>query len=55
MTWERSNVRSGVNSRAIAGGRDSDGSIIYVGRAFHNGVFLPAKVIPSKNACYVGK
>lgn len=38
---------------AVHGGNDSDGSPMYVGRAFHEGDQLPAKVIPSKNACYV--
>lgn len=38
---------------AVVGGRDSDGSKIYVGRAFHDGDTLPAKVIPDKNVAYV--
>jgi len=37
----------------VAGGRDSDGSTIYVGRAFHEGDMLPAKVIPDKGVAYV--
>lgn len=32
---------------------ESDGSIIYIGRAFHEGDMIPAKVIPSKNAAYI--
>lgn len=40
---------------AVAGGRDSDGTTIYVGRAFHNGDMIPAKIIPEKNAAYVGE
>lgn len=55
MTWEKSNVNSRISSKAVQGGKDSDGSVIFVGRAFHNNVFLPAKVIPSKKACYVGE
>lgn len=38
---------------AVVGGRDSDGSTIYVGRAYHEGDMLPAKVIPDKNVAYV--
>ncbi|XP_014223781.1 natterin-1-like [Trichogramma pretiosum] len=39
--------------RAVHGGRDVDGTQIYVGRAYHEGDNLPAKVIPEKNVCYV--
>lgn len=42
----------------MVGGYDSDGTTIYVGRAFHERDWLPAKVIPSKNytaVCYAGK
>lgn len=48
--------RSGGQSlpeHAVSGGRDTDGSVIYVGRAFHDGDMLPAKVIPDKNVAYV--
>uniref|UniRef100_A0A1B0CT69 Uncharacterized protein n=1 Tax=Lutzomyia longipalpis TaxID=7200 RepID=A0A1B0CT69_LUTLO len=38
---------------AVRAGRDADGSTIYVGRAFHEGDMLPAKVIPDKNIAYV--
>lgn len=40
-------------SNAVYAGNDADGSPIYVGRAFHDGDQIPAKIIPSKNACYV--
>lgn len=30
-----------------------DGTIIYVGRAFHEGDTIPAKVMPSKNIAYI--
>ncbi|KAJ6636014.1 Natterin-3 [Pseudolycoriella hygida] len=52
-TWERGNVHTRISTKAVQGGRDTDGSVIYVGRASYKGVFLPAKIIPSKNACYV--
>ncbi|EZA57286.1 hypothetical protein DMN91_003147 [Ooceraea biroi] len=48
--------RTGTQSlpeNAVTGGRDCDGSTIYVGRAFHDGDLLPAKVIPDKNVAYV--
>lgn len=38
---------------AVVGGRDSDGSTIYVGRAFHDGDMVPAKVIPNKGVAFV--
>ena len=38
---------------AVIGGHDSDGTPIYVGRSFHEGDNLPAKVIPSKGCAYV--
>lgn len=38
---------------AIAAGHDSDNDPIYVGRAYHNGDMLPAKVIPNKQQAYV--
>ncbi|VVD05693.1 unnamed protein product [Leptidea sinapis] len=38
---------------ALRVGTDVDGEPIYAGRAHHESNLLPAKVIPSKNACYV--
>ncbi|KPJ13193.1 hypothetical protein RR48_06284 [Papilio machaon] len=38
---------------ALRVGTDADGDEIYAGRAHHEGDILPAKVIPSKNACYI--
>ncbi|XP_041988952.1 uncharacterized protein LOC121740345 [Aricia agestis] len=38
---------------ALMVGVDADGEEIYAGRAHHEGDILPAKVIPSKNACYI--
>lgn len=42
-----------VPSTALHGGIDMDGSEIFVGRAFHEGDWLPAKVIPSKQVSYI--
>lgn len=38
---------------AIIAGHDSDRTPIYAGRAYHEGEWLPAKVIPSKGCAYV--
>ncbi|XP_067634095.1 uncharacterized protein [Eurosta solidaginis] len=38
---------------AIHAGVDADGDAIFVGRAYHEGDILPAKVIPSKRCAYV--
>ncbi|XP_011207961.2 uncharacterized protein LOC105229391 [Bactrocera dorsalis] len=38
---------------AFVGGRDCDGTPIYVGRSIHRDDHLPAKVIPSKGCAYV--
>lgn len=37
----------------VRGGVDADGTVIYIGRAFHEGDMIPAKVMPDKNAAYV--
>jgi len=42
-TWVASSGRNIVPGTVI-GGHDSDGDQIYVGRAFHEGDLLPAKV-----------
>lgn len=55
VTWEKSNVRSKISSKAVPGGRDTDGSVLIVGRTIHNNVYLPCKILPNKNACYVGE
>lgn len=36
-------------------GTDRDGADIYAGRAQHEGDLLPAKIIPSKDVCYVSR
>lgn len=52
-TWVSSSIHSPVPEGAISAGRDQDGSPIYIGRAWHEGDQIPAKVIPSKQACYI--
>lgn len=44
---------SAVPHDAVVAGHDVDGSAIYVGRAYHEGDLIPAKVIPSKQIAYV--
>jgi len=51
--WVDTFSHGGVPSTAIHGGHDIDGTQIFVGRAFHEGDWLPAKVIPSKSVAYV--
>ncbi|XP_017758622.1 PREDICTED: uncharacterized protein LOC108549643 [Eufriesea mexicana] len=51
--WVNRSAGQSVPSTAITGGRDIDGCAIYVGRAFHMGDMLPAKVIPEKQVAYV--
>lgn len=53
MNWVASNAYSGVPPNAVVAGNDIDGTTIYVGRAYHEGDLIPAKVIPSKNVAYV--
>ncbi|CAD7078238.1 unnamed protein product [Hermetia illucens] len=53
MSWVQSAVNSPLPSGAVVGGQDSDGTVIYVGRAYHSGDLLPAKIIPQKQAAYV--
>jgi len=38
---------------AVISGTDSDGDVIYIGRAEYSGDLLPAKVIPNKGKAYV--
>ncbi|XP_023311630.1 natterin-4-like [Anoplophora glabripennis] len=51
--WVDTHAWGGIPSTALHGGVDIDGEQIYVGRAYHNGDWLPAKVIPGRNIAYV--
>lgn len=51
--WVPVNPGDGVPSDACLGGEDSDGGLIYVGRAFHEGDHLPAKVVVNQNISYI--
>lgn len=48
-----SSIHEPLPEGAIVGGHDVDGDAIFVGRAWHEGDCLPAKVIPSKESAYV--
>lgn len=51
--WMPWSAHQGNPPAGVYAGNDQDGSPIFVGRAFHEGDQLPAKVIPSKQAAYV--
>ncbi|XP_023011536.1 uncharacterized protein [Leptinotarsa decemlineata] len=51
--WVETDVTSRMPGNALRGGYDADGSHIYVGKAFHQGDWIPSKVIPIKNVAYV--
>lgn len=46
-------MHSALPPNAVRAGQDVDGTIIYVGRATHEGDLMPCKVLPSKRAAYV--
>lgn len=48
-----SSVHAPLPEGAVHAGHDIDGTQIYVGRAYHEGDLIPAKVMPSKRAAYV--
>jgi Protein of unknown function (DUF3421) len=50
--WIPTTSHAPLPPNAIFAGNDSDGSPMYVGKAWHMGDQLPAKVIPSKNIAY---
>ncbi|CAH1173738.1 unnamed protein product [Phaedon cochleariae] len=51
--WIDTTAYGGVPPTAFRGGVDIDGHPIYVGRAFHAGDWIPAKVIPGKHVAYI--
>ncbi|XP_049946038.1 natterin-3-like isoform X1 [Schistocerca serialis cubense] len=50
--WRQGNYGS-IPDGAVRAGHDKDGGPIFVGRAFHEGDMLPAKVVPNKGGAYV--
>lgn len=56
--WVQSNTRAALPPNAVPGGKDSDGSPIYIGLATHQGDELPVKIVPRRHeayVCYAGK
>ncbi|ETN61198.1 hypothetical protein AND_007147 [Anopheles darlingi] len=53
FNWIPWTSHQGIPPMAVHAGNDQDGSPIYVGRAYHEGDLIPAKVLPTKSACYV--
>lgn len=53
FTWLSSYSYAEIPPNAVSAGHDADGSPIFVGRAFHEGYQIPAKVIPSKHVAYI--
>ncbi|XP_053663770.1 uncharacterized protein LOC128712931 [Anopheles marshallii] len=51
--WQYCHINGPFPSNMVRAGVDSDGEVIFVGRATHKGDMLPAKVIPTNNAAYV--
>ncbi|XP_052895734.1 natterin-4-like [Anopheles moucheti] len=51
--WQYCHINGPFPPNMVQAGVDSDGEMIFVGRATHKGDMLPAKVIPSNNAAYV--
>lgn len=43
----------GFPVNAVVAGHESDGSQIFIGRAYHMGDLLPAKIVPSKKIAFV--
>ena len=53
LNWVRWSSGINIPTDAVLAGTDTDLSNLYVGRAFHNGDLLPAKVNPSKQCAYI--
>ncbi|XP_055859197.1 natterin-1-like isoform X2 [Episyrphus balteatus] len=51
--WVPSAPGAPLPALAVVGGHDCDGTPIFVGRSYHEGDNLPAKVVPSKYTAYV--
>jgi hypothetical protein len=52
-SWISYDVHAPIMADAIKAGHDSDGTSIYVGRAYYGGELIPAKVLPDKQAAYI--
>jgi hypothetical protein len=52
-SWQFCSAAGPYPDNMVRAGCDADGSPIYVGRAFHEGDMVPAKVIPAQQAAYI--
>lgn len=48
VEWTHTTSNSTIPPTAIFGGRDSNFSILFIGRCMHDGSLLPCKVVPNK-------
>lgn len=53
VEWVQGNTKTALPAGAIHAGNDTDGTPMYVGRAYHENDQLIAKVMPAKQAAYV--
>ncbi|XP_030761912.1 natterin-4-like, partial [Sitophilus oryzae] len=51
--WVECTHNSPFPSSAVLGGSDVDGQPIYVGRAYHDGDWIPAKIVPGRRSAYL--
>lgn len=51
-TWVHSCVDGPLPPLAVVGGNDSDGTTLFIGRAYHDGDILPVKINPSNKTAY---
>lgn len=51
-TWVHSCVEGPLPALAVVGGNDSDGTALFIGRAYHDGDMLPVKINPSNRSAY---
>lgn len=51
--WVDCHNGNSVPHDAVRAGKDKDGATLYVGRAYHEGDLLPAKVSPTHRCAYV--
>lgn len=52
-TWVDCCADQEIPPDAVRGGRDIDGAILYVARAYHEGHLLPGKKSPTHRCAYV--
>ena len=53
IKWFNSSVDDIRNRNIFEGGRESDGSVTYMGRAFHNSCYMATAITPGKSCAKV--